>query len=657
MNNGRIRLSLLAGSVAVIFVDLFFLWILNLNEAEKIQQMLELCILILGGTAIAAVALFFIKGPVLNGYGQVETGNIMAMMVSVLVVIQLAFSFAAYSQQDQELRYEMYSSMRQVIAQLENCKDRSELKTVLDGAVADSDSSEVVEIIDSEGTVYVSSDERVSSEEMRSGDTKTADSEAPDAGNLTSASRQENLSRYEFPFLNDSRIVFRIDGTYRNRRIFDIWLNLLTTLAISVFFSVEMVWGMIGVVNRRNSITETKPAALYFVRQTAFLFYFASRMSAAFIPIMAKGLDSSFFGAGSNVAAGIPQSAETLLTCVAIFAATELLTRKGWKLPFAAGLGLVAFGTLLSAAAQELTVFIAARAIVGLGYGFCWMTLRNLALFGQDDKEKTWGFSMLNAGLYAGMNCGSALGSILAERFGYRNVFLIAAGLTVLCSLFIMWMENDVLPAGGQSKEKESGDANSLRIMEKLQVLSFSVFMIAPSCIVGAYLSYYLPLYYESIGRNVSDVGRAQLLYGLVIVYVGPYLSAKIIDKSGNLIWANLAYNITFAVGLIVAGALGRIAASLLAVLCLAVADSFGFGVQNNYFLALPAVASMNAGKSLSFLSFLKKITEMLGPIVYSMVILLGFERGLMLLGMLFLAAVFCYGFTHIFGYKRNCRV
>ena len=620
---------MLTGSAAVIIIDLFFLWVLNLNETPEIQQMLRLCILILGGAAVITAALFFIKGPVISVYGQVETGNIMAMMISVLVVIQLAFAFAVYSQKDQEMRYEMYGNMRQMITRLEGCESRQQLDEVMGTVVSGTDSIERLEVFDSKGILYADKGE---------------------------TSEQSKIQKYDFPFPNGCRIVFSINQNYRSRQIYDIWLNLMTTLIVSIFFSVEMVWCMIGVVNRKNgsdAVSGNRPSALRFVRQIAFLFYFASRMSAAFIPIMAKGLDNDLLNIDANVAAGIPQSAETLFTCAAIFAATELLTRKGWKLPFMAGLGLVALGTFLSASSQDLLIFIAARAVVGLGYGFCWMTLRSLALFGQDEKEKTWGFSMLNAGLYAGMNCGSALGSILAERFGYRIIFLIAASLTVLCSIFIMIMENAVLPKKPQVEktEKKSG---SLHISEKLQALSFSVFMIAPSCIAGSYLSYYLPLYYESVGRSVSDVGRAQLIYGLIIVYAGPFLSAKIINRSKGLFWPNIAYNFIFSAGLLTAGIWGGGIAALLAVVCIGVADSFGFGVQNNYFLTLPVMSSMDQERSLSYLSFLKKITEMLGPTVFSVMILLGFEKGLTAMGLLFMAAVVCYGLTHIFERKRS---
>lgn len=410
---------------------------------------------------------------------------------------------------------------------------------------------------------------------------------------------------------------------------------------------------MISLVKRKTeTVLKKTPASLAFVRQLAFLFYFASRLSTAFIPTLAKDLAGFLPEAEGNIAAGFPQSAETLFTCAAIFATTGLLTKKGWKFPFMAGLGLVAGGTFLSAMADNLPVFIAARAVVGLGYGFCWMTLRNLALFGQDDKEKTWGFAMLNAGLYAGMNCGSALGSILAERFGSKPVFLIAACLTILCSIVIIRLENAVLP----KRVPKETQALHLTIAEKIQVWAFAVFMIAPSCIVGAYISYFLPLYYAHIGKSVSDVGRMQLLYGLIIVYAGPYLSAKMIERSGSLRKPVIAYNIIFSIGLMIAGSLGGMVSSILAVSCLGLADCFGFGVQNNYFLAFPTVASLGESRSLSYLSFLKKITEMLGPTAYALVIMLGFERGPAVMGGVFLAAACLYAIMELYMDKRRCR-
>lgn len=561
MEQKKIRHSLFMGSTVTVILTLFFLWILNSNESKELQRLLGLCILILGTGAILSLFFFFWKGPVFNIWGQIETSNIMAMLIAILVVIQIAFAFAAYFQEEMYLRFVLYDK------QLEETFIQAELNNTL--------------------------------------------------------------------------------------------LGTLTAMVISVFFSVEIVWLMIKLTTeKRQDDMQIRPMALSYVRQIAFLFYFASRLSAAFIPIMAKSFGETLFGMSANAAAGLPQSAETLLTCVAIFVTTELLTRKGWKLPFGIGLLLVAAGTFLSAIAPSLFIFIVARAVVGLGYGFCWMTLRNLALFGKDDSQQAWGFSMLNAGLYAGMNCGSSLGAILAEQFGYQNVFFMAAALTILCSLAIMRMENAVLKRNTPQEIKEENgqqEKTAFAIREKVQVVCFSIFMIAPSCIVASYLSYFLPLYFESIGRGVADVGRAQLLYGLVIVYIGPKISKILIEKDKKLLVSNYIYNLLFSAGLLLVGCFGGMETAFVAVLCLAVADSFGFSVQNNYFLALPSVKRMGASKSLSYLSFLKKITEMLGPTVFALVLALGYETGVSLLGSTFVVAVVVFAILQMTNLKK-CR-
>lgn len=555
MEQKKIRYSLFIGTVITVIITMFFLWILNGSDSPELQKMLGLCVLILGTGAIISLCFFFWKGPVFNIRGQIESSNIMAMLIAILVVIQIAFAFAAYFQKEQYLRFVLYEQ------HLEEAFIQGELHATI--------------------------------------------------------------------------------------------VSLLTALVISVFFSVEVVWLMIKILTEKEQKKEERiyPTALSYVRQIAFLFYFASRLSAAFIPMMAKSFGETIFGMSENAAAGLPQSAETLLTCVAIFATTQLLQKKGWKLPFGIGLILVAFGTFLSAISPALFIFILARAVVGLGYGFCWMTLRNLALFGKDDSQQAWGFSMLNAGLYAGMNCGSSLGSILAEKFGYQNVFLLAALLTLICSLMIVRMENAVLDKR-EDASLESAPKVTFRLSEIIQVACFAVFMIAPSCIVASYLSYFLPLYFEHIGRGVSDVGRAQLIYGLVIVYIGPKLSKYMIEKDKRLVCSNAVYNILFSAGLLLVGCFGGMKMAFAAVLCLAAADSFGFSVQNNYFLALPSVKQMGASRSLAWLSFLKKMTEMLGPIVFALMLTAGYENGLKLLGSVFLLAVFLFILLELWNQK-----
>ncbi|MDR1352747.1 MAG: MFS transporter, partial [Treponema sp.] len=283
--------------------------------------------------------------------------------------------------------------------------------------------------------------------------------------------------------------------------------------------------------------------------------------------------------------------------------------------------------------------FIAARAIVGLGYGFCWMTLRNLSLLGRNEEEQNQGFVLLSAGLFAGMNCGSVMGSVLAESAGYKNVFLIGALFTVLCIFSILKLKNAVIRRAQDAEERTAAPApvkgNKTGFLE---AIGFLLLLILPSCILESYTGYFVPIYAVSIGKGISDVGRAMLVYGLIIVYAAPKLSAYIRRRFGSGILINGIYVIMLAAALVLTGIWGNFSVILLAIVIIGMGDGFGAGVQNSYFLALPAIARLPSSRSLSWLSFLKKIAAMLGPISFALAMNFPGRRGVLVMGILFAA-------------------
>ena len=632
MNSAKkTRLYLFIGSVLTIVLVAAFLIILNINEPKEYTAVPFNVLIILTVIACIALAAFYAKGPVFNIYGELESANINAMLLTLLIIIQVSFFFEIISVRNQTLNYQTYSNIRRDISIAEQC-DEEHLNDKLSELQVDGIAE--ISVVDADGTVLYSSDESKVGQKM-------AD------------------TVYSYVFRQDKEIRFVVDKSFVNDQLRAIILNLLTVLVTSMFFSVEMVLMMIRVISRRlvqvavssayiDNRVETNDkmlTSLYYIRQIAFIFYFSSRLSGAFIPTMAKSLMNPFPGMSDAAAAGLPQSAETLLTCAAIFLTTLLLEKKGWKLPFIAGLLLVAAGTFASAVSVNLVMFILARAIVGLGYGFCWMTLRNLSLFTKDDRERLLGFALLNAGLYAGMNCGSSLGAILADIFGYKTVFMISAVMTVLTSLFIISMENAIMPRTEPKPEKKDDpDQVRMNVGQAVLAVLFVLLMIAPASIAASYKNYYLPLYFEDIGRSVTEVGRAQLLYDIVIVYAGPFLSVLIARFKGKALKnLNFVYNILISVSLFLPGLGAGLLLPFLGAALLGTADSVGFGVQNNYFLSLPAIKKLGDSKSLSVLSFIKKILEMTGPFVFASVIILGYQAGIRALAIAFaiMAVVF----------------
>ncbi|MBR1627892.1 MAG: hypothetical protein IJ679_01325 [Lachnospiraceae bacterium] len=112
------------------------------------------------------------------------------------------------------------------------------------------------------------------------------------------------------------------------------------------------------------------------------------------------------------------------------------MEKRGWKLPFMAGLVMVALGTFLSAFSPNLLVFVLARAVVGLGY--------------------------------------------LAELFGFQFVFIVSAILTLLTSACIIGMENALLPKNKKDTSRHPGKAGAKNAGSWITVLLFVMLMIAP---------------------------------------------------------------------------------------------------------------------------------------------------------------------------------
>lgn len=614
MSEKKIRISLWAMVSIIILLVFAFLWAININQPDSLRMVLNRYIVILCTFAIASMAIFFFVAPICGEDGTLERNRILVITTAMLVIGQMAFAFASYSYTETVFSFQALNNATSLYQEME--LDHVTGEQLLHYAKK-YEEIDLILVLNEENRVIVASDESF----------------------LGNTMENDPLTYYSIP-MGTGELRMRISESAKHTLISNLLAELLTIMAASIFLTIELILFVLKVVENKMTpvvlIDGKKPCqALEYIRPLAFVFYFSSRIASSFIPLVAQEMEGNFLGVSGNMLTSIPQSSETLFTCVAIFFTSMLLEKKGWKLPFIGGVFLVAGGTLLSGLATHIVMFILARSLVGLGYGFSWMTLRNISLFGRNQEEKAVGFSLLNAGIYAGMNCGSVLGSILAESFGYQTVFMIATIFTLICSLVILRMENAIYQRPiVEKKKQEDGKVESWKFGQVMILALFVILMIAPASIAGSYLSYYLPIYFIALGHSLADVGRAQLLYGVMIIYVGPHLA----KMTGLKQWTYL-YSILIAGTFIVFGLFGGFGVGMLAVLVLGIGDSFGFVLQNNYFLNFKILQKMGESASLSMLSFLKKMSEMIGPMTFAL-----FMNGINTTGIFVLGSVFLVG-------------
>lgn len=621
-------------TLTILAVVIAFLWLFNRGQPPAMRGLLDITLGILGVSAAAIILFFIFWGDFFADGDQMQGNQITLVITAVICIIQITLAFATYSLK--QLEFEN-NSLQKAKATF------SEMAAVgLDpffGAPAAALPEELAAVhqLDADGLVINSTDHRLVGQKI------TVDP----------------LKSYRFP--NEKfTVVMDISETYERNMVSRLLLDLLTVLVASIILTMELIFFMVKFLEDRfhgaTAATRAGDNAGYrlvgYVRHIAFLFFFSSRLTVTLIAMIAVDLGGTLLGLDGSVLAGIPLSAEFLLTCVAIFATSALIEKRGWKLPFAGGALIVAAGTLLSALADSIALFILARAVVGLGYGFCWMTLRNFALFAADEAERSHCFARLNAGIYAGINAGAVLGAVMADIIGYAPVLVLSSALTLGCTLLVSGFQNTTShppashreapdAAAGERKTRTAAPGKAHR-HELLEVAGFILLMTLPSCILGSYIGYYLPIYFSSIGKAASDVGRAQLIYGMIIVFIGPHLVGAL-NRHRHLIGWNLAYNALFSVALIGFGLLGGFPTAILVVIVLGLADSFGFVAQNNHFLNLAYVRRLGESRALSYVSLVKKMAEMLGPIAFGLTLHFGGFEGVAVLGVLFLIAAVAY--------------
>lgn len=373
------------------------------------------------------------------------------------------------------------------------------------------------------------------------------------------------------------------------------------------------------------------PISVDIIRPLAFIIFFTGNMSTTFLPLFGRGLWNPAMGMQQEVAIALPLSAEVLFTAVFSLLGGFIVDRIGTKQLITIGGGVFAGGLALCGAVPNLWLLIVGNGVLGAGEGLVLVSLNTFIGSYEGEDQRNRGFSGYNAAYLSGMNCGTVVGSLLAERVGYRPVFYIAGGIAIaailLTALCLRGQPKKVLA----EEEKTTGGMSTLRFLFSPRVFSFFLFMLTPYLICSSFLSYFFPIYGEENGLSTSFVAQAFLLSGVIAIYLGPLLTKFTQERLGTrkaLILSTGIYVASFAMF-----ALHMSVAVCFAIIgLLAVADSFGLSMQAVYFSDLPEVRQYGEGKAMGVNSAVESIAQTVGPIIFAAVLLLGAERGILLL-------------------------
>lgn len=437
-------------------------------------------------------------------------------------------------------------------------------------------------------------------------------------------------------------------------KLFQIGLDAVTVLIISMLFFVEMTILIFLYIERQLTISPQRQAIQYgAIRPAAFLFIFGAHIAISFLPLFMESLYAPMLGLSKEMVLGLPISIKVLFTGISIMLSGIWLDRRGWHEPFLSGLALTGLGSVYAGVAPDALHFIISQGLTGIGFGFSLMASQGFVIQYTNDSNRAQGLSRFWAGVYAGSICGSAIGAMLAERFGFRLVFFFGASMMAgVIAYTLIFMHNAIHKpekpvAAAAASEGNVELGQSLRFIFNRNILGLIILSTIPNAIaVIGFLNYYVPIYLNGIGASQSNIGRMFMLQGLCVIYIAPLLSRFIDaarDKRRYIFGADIIGGLAFlAFYFVGAYMFGGILATAFAVLLLGLSTSFDDS-RSSYALGLPVTQQLGAGKAMGLLSSAERVGQVIGPMLFSSLILLMGMKGTLYFGIACIVAAFLF--------------
>lgn len=384
-------------------------------------------------------------------------------------------------------------------------------------------------------------------------------------------------------------------------------------------------------------------------RPSAFLLLFAWALPLSFIPLRMRELYAPIPGLSEHVVLALPLSVEMLCALATALLAGALTDRRGWHLPFLAGVAVSVAGALLATLASGPWSFIGARAVVGAGYGLAWMGIQGFIFLWATPQTRARGLAHLVAGIFAGHICGSAVGAMLAQQLGYAAVFGLGALLSLLPGVFVLAFMRPYFgkpaDAGAQAAPSRSLDpASVLRLLRDRNFAWLQLGSVVPFSVAQVGLLYFtLPLFLADEGVSQSTIGRIMMIYGLSVIYLGPLLG-RFVDGARSKKTFIVLGGLIGSLGMIYLFFDKSLFAITLSVFALGLASAFAGAAQSAFALNLDAVKELGMGKAMGVQRAADKLGQMIGPLLIGALFAsVGAASGLAITGVLYLAATLLF--------------
>lgn len=265
------------------------------------------------------------------------------------------------------------------------------------------------------------------------------------------------------------------------------------------------------------------------VRVLSFLFMFAEMLSRPFLPVYAAGLNAGTLALPDGLRASLPITAFLLGVALSMPFAGRWSDRVGRRRSYVAGALLVTAGLAATGLLPDYLVLVAARACTGVGYAIMFMACQGYVFDNTDGGNRGKGMALFVGAIMVAEICSPAVGGILADRIGYRMVFILGAAVALVAAA----IAGAVLDNAGQ----HGADAAAAprvrlhRLAGNRRFLALSILSGMPAKFMySGFMIFLVPLLLSGLGCSKSEIGRYTMLYGLSCLALAP-LFARLADR------------------------------------------------------------------------------------------------------------------------------
>lgn len=141
-------------------------------------------------------------------------------------------------------------------------------------------------------------------------------------------------------------------------------------------------------------------------------------------------------------------------------------------------------GTVISAVAQSLSIFLLGRASTGIGGAGIFSVALVLVLEHVSEKRRGLFLGLINTGFTVGVALGAVIAGVLAPRAGWRAVFWIQVPAALVFGVTIYF----ILPQLNENDVNILGDHHHQSLLEQLKQVDYLGILTLVSLLILTYI-------------------------------------------------------------------------------------------------------------------------------------------------------------------------